>query len=244
MQRKNISRAWAAAAIGALLAVPALTAHAQSGPTAELGIKGTIVPPACQASFDAGQLNFGDAKIHDFLASRYFNGFTTRTTNLTVTCPAPRKVSFSVQDMKAGTQLDKAQGRGLLGGFLAGIVVDPENEFGLGTVKIGGTDVRLGSYAVVAQQHPTIDGAPAYIMGLSDGASRWSTSGMLRPMRQFTAGTRALIGGRPLGDGTPVAGNTFVFPLMAAAILNMPSELQLAEDVRLDGQLVFSIGYP
>ena len=200
-----------------------------------------LAPPACQASFDNGKLDFGKANLRDFPADGYFDKFTTLRTNLTVSCPAKRAVSFTVQDMKAGTQLDSTRARSLLQGFIGG-TVDAANEFGLGTVNIDGTDVKLGSYAIMISDTTTIDGdASMYRMGLTSGASIWTADGMLRPTREFSAGTRA---GGLTGELTPAAGETFVFPLTAAAILNTPSDLQIAQDVSLDGQLVFSVRYP
>lgn len=244
MRFKMTPKAVMAAAVCGLFAAGALPAFAQNPGAADLNVTGTIVPGACRANFDKVTLDFGNTKVADLPDNGTFNALTAQSTNLSVTCPSARLLSFSVQDLKAGTQLNDTFARTVMAGALIG-PMDAAEEFGLGTTEVDGAKVKLGSYAVAMQDRPTVDGKNALNFRSVNAGTSWSAGPVyLRDGYLFGAGQAQMFGDRPvMGTETLSAGSKFVFPLKAVAVLNLPSALRINRDVSLDGQLAFAIHY-
>ncbi|WP_296224484.1 DUF1120 domain-containing protein [Ralstonia sp. UBA689] len=227
MQIQTLPKAWMVAAFGSLFAVSALSAFAQD--TADLAVKGTIVPAACSASFTGGDtVDFGTIKVIDLPADDYhFLG--EKTTALNVDCAAKKQVTFSITDSQAGTEITNAKMYTALGNA----TLSARHILGLGTVSVDSKAVNLGSYSISSSSRE-VDGQVGTNMHSSDEGLTWgSGTTFLTKDRVFS-----------VGDGKVLAtGKSFKFPLKINAALNLGSELQVAQDTRINGEAVFSIKY-
>lgn len=235
-----------AAAVGALVALAAGPVLAQQSPdTPALAVKGTIVPGACVITFpDGGKLDFGNLPITQFQGGFYYDGLVSKDVTLGVTCPSARFVRFAVKDQQAGTQISDQIARNMINMKL-GSTPGQANEFGLGTTDVDGKPVALGVYAVRMNATGTIDGVRSFRMhSINDGQS-WTEANYLRDGELFSLGSFATSsGGRlPIGAGTAVAGKEYLIPMSLAAVLNKGTELQIAQDVELNGRLAFTVYY-
>lgn len=227
MQIQTLPKALMVAAFGSLFAVGALPVFAQD--TADLSVKGTIVPGACSANFTGGDtVDFGIIKLVDLPAEKYhFVG--EKTTALNVNCAAKKQVTFSVTDSKSGTAITNTEMHTALGNA----TLNSRHIFGLGTASVDSKVVNLGSYTIVSVNR-TVDGLVGANMHSTDDGVTWKTdTTYLTTDRVFG-----------VGDGKALTtGKSFSFPLTIKAALNLGSELQVAQDTRINGEAVFSIKY-
>ena len=227
MQRQTISKALLATVAGSLFALGASPAFAQD--TADLTVKGSIVPAACSANFTGGDtVDFGTIKVVDLLPNSY-NLLGSKDTELNVMCSADKQVTFTVTDSQAASAIkDNAM-------VSAVETQDGRFVFGLGTSAIGNTDVALGSYSITSVLQPQVDGNASVMIYQNPGTSHWGPSKRIGAFGDsYSAGT----------SGTQIArGTQFNFPMTIKAALNKGSALQVAQDTPLNGQAVFTINY-
>ena len=233
MQIQTLPKALMAAAIGSLFAVGASSAFAQD--TADLAVRGTIVPGACAASFTGRDtVDFGTIKTVSLCADTYTR-LKTQLSTLTATCATDHNVHLSVADQQSASKIGDAD---MINSVGLGTSVSSANQlFGLGTVTVNGRAINLGSYAVEVRS-PRVDGTALNILSSTDKGGTWSNAGTSRSLH--TTNTYSLGSGDKL---TPVQGKVFTFPIGVMAALNYGSELQVTEDTKLNGQAVFNISY-
>lgn len=227
MQIKTLPKALMAVAVGSLFAVGASSAFAQD--TADLAVKGTIVPGACAATFAGGDtVDFGTIKVVDLPADDYVL-IGEKKTALNVDCAAKKQVSFGLTDSKADTAIQNTK----MYTALSGGVLSARHVLGLGAASVDSKPVNLGSYTISSNGRK-VDGKVGTNMHSGDKGQTWSSGVMvLTTDRTFS-----------VGDGTVLtAGTSFSFPLTIKAALNLGSELQVAQDTKLNGAAVFSINY-
>ncbi|WP_296224485.1 DUF1120 domain-containing protein [Ralstonia sp. UBA689] len=234
MQIQTLPKALMVAAFGSLFAVGALSAFAQD--TADLAVKGTIVPTACSASFSGGDtVDFGTIKVADLLDSSY-HSLGLKITNLHVQCSSDKAVHIQVSDVQSGTAITDKD-------MVALFQMDPQigevNMFGLGSTTVDGKSIHLGSYTIRSMNR-SVDGLTLNPIYSDDDGVTWvgDNAHMLaaKPSRLNSLG-------RAQDTLTPVAGKEFIFPLQINAALNHGARLQVAQDVKLNGQAVFTINY-
>jgi len=228
MQLQTISKAVLAAAAGSLFALGASPAFAMD--TADLTVKGTIVPAACSANFTGGDtVDFGTIKVVDLLPSSY-NPLGTKDTAMNVTCSSDKRVTFTITDLESASKIADATMVGLVGAANASHV------FGLGTATVGGAAERLGGYSL----HSTLAGSPT-ADGTPQSSIFWNGAGWANALGTYDGdGTWSFSGGSTAG---PATGKSFVFPIRVTAALNRGSALQVASDTPLNGQAMFTIKY-
>ncbi|WP_124384413.1 DUF1120 domain-containing protein [Ralstonia sp. SET104] len=231
MQLQTISKALLAAAAGSLFAVGTSPAFAQD--TADLAVKGTIVPAACSANFTGGDtVDFGTIKVVDLLPNSY-NKLGSKNTELNVTCSSDKRVSFSMSDAQSASRITDSAMVSLLQATHSGVLL------GLGTATVNGSPVNLGAYYVLLDQ-TTVDGAARTAIYSNNSGASWNGRGsgtewlVPNSTTLFSAGSNTT---------TQIAGNVFNFPLEVVAGLNTGSALQVASDTPLNGQAVFTINY-
>ena len=237
MQRQTISKALLATVAGSLFALGASPAFAQD--TADLTVKGSIVPAACSANFTGGDtVDFGTIKVVDLLPNSY-NPLGTKTTALNVTCSSNKQVHIAVNDAQHGSAILDTTMQQLLGrAYLA------TSGFGLGKAAVGGNpnSVELGTFVIKAPA-PTVDGAVQGLLYSPPGSTAYLGGGANRDLEPANlGGGRWYSAGRD--NGAVVAtGMNFIYPLEITAALNKGSALQVAQDTPLNGQAVFTIRY-
>ena len=229
MQHQTISKALLAAAAGSLFALGAPSAFAQD--TADLTVKGSIVPAACSASFTGGDtVDFGTIKVVDLLPNSY-NSLGSKDTELNVTCSVNKRVTFSMADAQSASRIADAAMVTAVGAPNASTLL------GLGTGIANGTTVNLGSYAV-QNDAPVVDGTGRFNIYSDNRGASWNGGAgkgwTIPDGTLFSAGSDVR---------TPVNGQVFKFPMTIKASMNKGSELQVAQDTPLNGQAVFTINY-
>lgn len=234
MQALNLHKAMMAIAAAGLFSLGTSAAFAQQTPqTVDMTVTGTIVPAACTASFAAGDtVDFGTIRLIDLPANAYY-ALGNRSAQIDVACSSAKRVTFALVDGQSANKIADAAMYTLLG-------TPPSDEryiFGLGTATVGGNPVNLGSYAVQGGT-PTIDSAARTLIFSYNGGLSWggvaSAGRMSMAPWIISAGVTAT---------APTVGQNFSFPLTIYAALNYGSRLQVAQDTRLNGQLVFAISY-
>lgn len=227
MQIQTSPKALTAIAVAGLVAIGASPAFAQD--TADLAVKGTIVPGACAATFTGGDtVDFGTIKVADLPPNDYVV-IGEKKTALNVSCAAKKQVWFGLEDAKADTAIQTAK----MYSTLSTGVLSARHMLGLGTVSVDSKLVNLGSYTISSNGRK-VDGKVGTNMLSGDKGQTWSSGvTVLTTDRVFS-----------VGDGTTLtSGTSFSFPLSIKAALNVGSELQVAQDTKLNGEAVFSINY-
>jgi type 1 fimbria pilin len=237
MKQTQMAKAVAAMTLGGALLMAGASAFAAD--TADLTVKGNIVPGACTPSFEGGgEVDFGTLRAEDLKADD-FTKLDAKTLKLTVSCPTKKYVKFSVVDNQKASSLGTAV-TSTLGAASGDVYV-----FGLGSTAIDGKSVSLGSYGLSVDTLPTVDGNPAAslayantdgnILGIWNTSAKWMKGD---GSEQYTAGTSGLFN---LAGSLP--GKVFVFPVTVTAALNKGSLLPINEDVKLNGQATFQLVY-
>jgi len=230
MKIQTLSKALIASAVGSLFALGASSAFADS---ADLTLTGKIVPGACIPTFNVpdNTVDLGTTLVADLAADTYNLIPGDHNFDLTVACTAPVQAMIWVQDSQASSRIVDAEMNALL---LPGGERQPQMLFGLGTTDVRGTTVNLGSYSVRARGGVSVDGVNRGFYAVLSNGSSYAAFGRMSGNGTRYAGF----------DGSAVAtGKTFVYPLAIAAALNHGANLQVANDVDLNGQAVFSISY-
>ncbi|TKC90883.1 DUF1120 domain-containing protein [Trinickia terrae] len=230
MKQTKLVKALAAATLGGALLVAGASAFAAD--TADLSVKGTIIPSACVPSFSGGGVaDFGTIKTADLTANDYTK-IGTKSVTLTVTCSTNKNVGFNVMDNSAASSL----GADVLAALGTG---SANNVYGLGSTTINGNAVKLGSYVLTVDSKPTVDGA-SYLFGwvVPGSGTTYNTS-----TARFIDGTGKIGYAATQADSYGVAGKVFVFPITVTAAINKGSALPLTGDVSLNGQATFNVNY-
>jgi type 1 fimbria pilin len=232
MKRTKLVKSLAATAIGGALTVAGALAFAAD--TADLTVKGNIIPSACAASFsDGGVADFGTIKTADLNP----NGFTNvgkRKLNLNVSCKTMLGVTFNVADNQGASSLGQsvASTLGVPAGDAATYV------FGLGSTEVNGQPVSLGSYALdVTDGEVTVDNTKhPMVVATSADSMLWAIyPDHVGHSPNLNYGAQTLT--------FKLRGMNFSFPLTVVAAINKGSLLPLNADVPLNGNATFNITY-
>lgn len=216
-----------ALAFATTTAIASLSAQANS---IEVQVTGTITPGACTPSLGGGGvINYG--KIDSSLVKQSaFAQLPIKTVDFTIKCSVPTKVAVQLTDNRSSSIV-----AGILSGLGAGWL-DSMN-FGLGSSKgknIGGYNIRLSPSSYTA------DGAKVYAVMSSDSGASWEESNGAGAVIK-TAGElmswSATSGGAPIAFES-LAGNFSVQPL-----LNKRGDLDLSDEVELDGSATLELVY-
>ncbi|KHK53547.1 hypothetical protein PI87_17030 [Ralstonia sp. A12] len=240
MSIQHLPKVLATAAMGGLLAVAASSAFAQQ--TADLSITGTIIPTPCTVNVDGNSAaNFGAIQPASSQAGDDYRvvGDTGSAMSMVVQCPANRKVSFTVLDGLAGSAVTDAGLRDLLK-TISPTAPDANQVFGLGTVTVNGKTINLGAYSLetLAAGSAQIGTATSAAIRSQDGTSGWERTNFYGADGATYATNRA-----PDMANGPVAAQTVRFPMRLRAAVNKPSELQQADEIKLQGEAVFTVKY-
>lgn len=127
-----------------------------AGPTATLQVKGSITPAACTPTLsNGGIIDVGATSTSEFGSTKF--SLPSKLVQLTVSCTAPTKLSFSATDNRSTSFVAG------IGGYGNGA------DFGLGTTT---DEKKIGGYTIYPKT-ATIDGNAADILS-SDNLSSWN----------------------------------------------------------------------
>lgn len=201
----------------------ALNAHATT--SAELIVRGTIKPAACNLSMTGGGIiNYGDIPSGQLLPTA-FNPLTERTTPLSVSCgTTPAKFGLKFVDLQAASKVP-----GILNALGAGYT--EAHNYGLGIVS----GRKTGGFSVALRDLKS-SGATLYpIVRVGTGA--WQTSD--GKVAQSPSQHSWRNGATPV----PASVSQLTGTIAVRAVINKAQDLDLSRDVTLDGRATLELSY-
>jgi len=208
--------------VGALCLAASIGAHATN--VAELIVRGTIKPVACNLSLAGGGIVDYQPIPAANLSPTQFNPLAAKTVSLSISCgqsPAQFRVAL--------TDLQPAQSKvvGILG---AGFTEAQNYSLGLANGK------RTGGYSVTLKDLRSSTGSLSPIMRSSQGASWQISDGKV-------AQSPAQYSWRSGATAVPAFVTTLTGTLEVKAVINRANDLDLARDVTLDGRTSLLVDY-
>lgn len=200
----------------------ATTLSAQASTSAQLVVRGTITPAACNLSLTgSGIIDYGTIRSGE-LSQTAFNPREERTTSVSVNCgTTPARFGLTFTDLQSGSKVP-----GILGtGF-----TEAQN-FGLGLV---GTR-RTGGYSVTLKDLRASTVALFPIVRSGTGAWAQSDGKVAQVPSQYSWRDGASI--------TPAAISQLTGTLAVRAVINKGQDLNLNSDIPLDGRATLILSY-
>lgn len=219
----------------ALAVLVASATSVMAADSVELTVAGVITPAVCTPAFTGGGvIDYGDIKSID-LARDDYTVLPIRKVDFSVTCSAPAKFGIESISNRLGSSAGTVEN-------VRGFGISPVQMFGknIGVAGLGlaGGD-KIGGYAVkVIDGSLEADGAKLQgIFSVDDGVSWRSANGAV-------VTSTALISWADLnGALLPKAMENFSAELEAQAYLNKGSELDLTQEIDLDGSMTLEVKY-
>ncbi|MGB3124817.1 MAG: DUF1120 domain-containing protein [Pseudomonas sp.] len=206
--------------LGAVCLASALSAQAST--SAQLVVRGTITPAACNLSLaGSGIIDYGTIRSGE-LSQTAFSPREERSTSLVVNCgTTPARFAITFTDLQAGSKVT-----GILGaGF-----TEAQN-FGLGAV---GTR-RTGGYSVTLRDLRTSGVVLGPIMRTGAGAWQVSDGKVAQSPSQYSWRNSATV--------TPASVNQMTGTLVVKAVINRAQDLDLSRDISIDGRATLVLSY-
>lgn len=228
--------------IAAALAL--VTGYAHAGDTAVLKVKATLTSTSCTPELsNRGVIDFGTVQVGN-LSQTQATQLGEKGLTLTITCPVPTKVGWSIADNRTDSNASTGSSANLKvmnatanGGELRGSMTT----FGLGKTHDG---KNIGAYSIYTRTgEVTANGTSvepirnAVTAGI--GMSRW---------QRANGGTIAnkdlgLMSVASTGKTEPMAVTSVSFPLNVSLAVESLKKLSLTEDTEFDGQATISVVY-
>ncbi|MFL1387116.1 DUF1120 domain-containing protein [Pseudomonas tritici] len=207
--------------VGTLCLVASIGAHATAG--AELIVKGTIIPAACDLTLAGGGIVDYQTIPSGGLSATNFNPLTEKPVSLSVSCgKSPAKFGLTLTDMKSDSKVT-----GILGaGF------NESQNFGLGLVS----GKRTGGYSVTLKNLRSSNGSLYPIVRAGTAANWQSSDGKVaqRPNQySWRDGSHLL----------PASITHLTGTLEVKAVINRTQDLDITREVMLDGRATLELSY-
>ncbi|BDB22622.1 membrane protein [Pseudomonas sp. CYM-20-01] len=207
--------------VGVLCLAASIGAHATN--VAELIVRGTIKPVACNLSLTGGGIVDYQTIPAASLSPTQFTSLAPKTVNLNISCgQTPAQFRVALSDLQSASKVP-----GILGaGF-----TEAQN-YGLGIAN----GKRTGGYSVTLKNLQSSSGALNPIMRSSQGAAWGSSDGKVAQspaQYSWRSGTTAV----------PAFITSLTGMLEVKAVINRTNDLDLTRDVTLDGRTSLSVDY-
>lgn len=195
---------------------------AQATTTAQLSVRGTITPAACNLSLGGSGTITYDPIPSGSLSQTAFNPREEKTTSLVVNCGnTPAKFGLTLSDLQAGTKVT-----GILGaGF-----TEAQN-YGLGAV---GTR-RTGGYSVILRDLRAAGTVLSPIVRVSTGTWQNSDGRVAQSPSQYSWRNGVTVVPASIAQLTGV--------IAVRAVINRGQDLDLTRDITLDGRATLVLSY-
>ncbi|WP_338577002.1 DUF1120 domain-containing protein [Pseudomonas canadensis] len=207
--------------VGALCLAASIGAHATD--VAELIVRGTIKPVACNLSVAGGGIvDYGTIPASS-LSPTNFTPLAAKTVGLNISCgQSPAQFRVALSDLKSASKV-----AGILGaGF------SEAQNYGLGLAN----NKRTGGYSVTLKNLQSSSGVLNPIMRSSQGAAWQNSDGKVAQspaQYSWRSGTTAV----------PASITSLTGTLEVKAVINRTNDLDLTRDVTLDGRTSLSVDY-
>lgn len=207
--------------IGTLCLVASIGVHATTA--AELIVRGTIKPLACNLSLAGGGVVDYQTIPSGSLSATQFNPLVEKTVSLSVSCgQSPAKFGLTVTDLQSASKV-----AGILGaGF------NETQNYGLGLVN----GRRTGGYSITLKNLRSATAALSPLVRVST-AGAWQNSDGKVSQRPSQYSWR---------DGTslvPASVTQLTGTLAVKAVINRTQALDLTRDITLDGRATLELSY-
>ena len=195
---------------------------AQATNVAQLVVRGTITPTACNLSLGGGGIiDYGTIRSGE-LSQTAFNPREEKTTSVAVNCGStPAKFALALTDLQAGSKVT-----GILG---AGYT--EAQSFGLGAVS----SRRTGGYSVTLRDLRSSSVVLNPIMRVSTGAWQNSDGKVAQAPSQYSWRNGSTV--------TPASISQLTGVIAVKAVINKAQDLDLTRDVTLDGRATLVLSY-
>ncbi|MBB6289243.1 MULTISPECIES: DUF1120 domain-containing protein [unclassified Pseudomonas] len=201
----------------------AFNVHAST--SAELIVRGTIKPAACNLSMTGGGIiNYGDIPSGQLLPTA-FNPLAERTAPLTVTCgTTPATFGLKFVDLQAASKVP-----GILNVLGSGYT--EVHNYGLGTAN----GRRTGGFAVTLRDLRSSSTVLSPIMRVGNGAWQNSDGKVAQSPTQYSWRSGTTI--------TPASIAQLTGTIAVRAVINRGQDLDLSRDITLDGRATLELSY-
>lgn len=207
--------------VGTLCLVASIGAYA--APAAELTVKGTIIPAACDLTLAAGGIVDYQTIPSGSLSATNYNPLTEKPVSFSISCgKSPAKFGLTVSDLKSDSKVT---------GILGPAFNEAQN-FGLGLVN----GKRTGGYSVTLKNLRSSNGS-LYPIVRAGTAADWQTSDgkvAQRPSQYSWREGNHLI---------PASITHLTGTLEVKAVINRTQELDISREVTLDGRATLELSY-
>jgi len=207
--------------VGALCLAASFGAYATD--VAELIVRGTIKPVACNLSLTGGGIVDYQIISASSLSPTQFTALAPKPVSLNISCgSSPAQFRVALSDLKSSSKVP-----GILGaGF-----TETQN-YGLGLAN----NKRTGGYSVTLKNLQSSGGPLNPIMRSSQGAAWQNSDGKVTQsptQYSWRSGTTAV----------PASITTLTGTLEVKAVINRTNDLDLTRDITLDGRTSLSVDY-
>ena len=201
----------------------AINAHASS--SAELIVRGTIKPAACNLSMTGGGIvDYGTIPSGQLLPTA-FNPLLPKTAPLSINCgTTPAKFGLKFVDLQGASKVP-----GILNALGAGYT--EAHNYGLGSV--GGR--RTGGFAITLKDLRSSTSTLAPIVRVGTGAWQNSDGKVAQAPSQYSWRNTTAV--------TPAAISQLTGTLEVRAVINRGQDLDLSRDTVLDGRATLELSY-
>lgn len=211
-------------AVGLTVGIICLVASigAQATNVAQLVVRGTITPTACNLSLGGGGIiDYGTIRSGE-LSQTAFNPREEKTTSVAVNCgTTPAKFALALTDLQAGSKVAGILGTGY---------TEAQN-FGLGAVS----SRRTGGYSVTLRDLRSSGVVLNPIMRVSTGTWQNSDGKVAQAPNQYSWRNGSTV--------TPASISQLTGVIAVKAVINRAQDLDLTRDVTLDGRATLVLSY-
>jgi type 1 fimbria pilin len=212
------------ATLAVLAATASISAHAAE--TADLAVKGTIRPSACNVAISTGEINLGTISALT-LSDTAATTLPSHNFSVTVSCDAATQVALKSFDGRSGTIQDAARiALGAGGGYDA---------YGLGAVD--GTNI--GAFTVRRNANPSADGSTVALLISRNQGSTWAAQDANSFVRSWPTNS-SVISWAATGQTTPGSYSTITEQFTLTPAIGPTSALP---DLTNNGLATFEVRY-
>ncbi|WP_339527790.1 DUF1120 domain-containing protein [Pseudomonas mucidolens] len=206
--------------MGAICLAASLAAQATN--VAQLIVRGTIVPAACNLSLGGGGIiDYGTIRSGE-LSQTAYNPREEKVTSLMVNCgTTPAKFGLTLTDLQAGTKVSGILGSGY----------SEAQNYGLGAVS----GRRTGGYSLTLRDLRSSGIVLHPIMRVSSGAWQHSDGKVAQVPTQYSWRNGSTV--------TPASIAQLTGVIAVKAVINKAQALDLTRDVTLDGRATLVLSY-
>ncbi|KFF45168.1 hypothetical protein JH25_15645 [Pseudomonas sp. BRG-100] len=204
------------------IACLAATLQVQANTSAQLVVRGTITPAACNLSLaGSGIIDYGTIRSGE-LSRTAFNPREERTTSLVINCgTTPARFGLTFTDLQAGSKV---------AGILEAGFSEAQN-FGLGMAA----SRRTGGYSVTLRDLRSTGTTLFPIMRTGLGAWQNSDGRVAQSPSQYSWRNSVTV--------TPAAISQLTATVAVKAVINKAQDLDLSRDISIDGRATLVLSY-